>query len=586
MRISIRDYRAVERADIEIDGAVTLIAGDLGVGKSSVLTGIGAVLSGEAVAWPDVLKKDLAALIRRGADRATITAMDGPELKGWEHSIEYPGGTFTSFGIGGPTILASSAGRMSMLDLPLKERAAFLSDYLDPTPSEEEFRRAAKDAMIDEKTADAVWLKICADGWDATLDAAKKRTPEAKRRWQQITGTSWGRAKAPQWRPNYWDPHFADIPEEDMAAAIEKAQTAVENAVASAAVDASEVAAKQELAAKLDERKAAFQEKKKREEDAQTALRDATTALEALPVVDKGNMRSDCPHCGKSVEVRLTERRNDRGAAYERRAELREPTPDEEIEAAQKVRREASEKVEAVRYELGVVSDDCNALERNFREAQSASRWLEERQGRPAGVATAADVETAKNRLKEAKDKLASRQAFDRAQQVHRLIVTNMAIRSELLEPSALRGRVLACKLADFNRENLKPLIDATGTNAVTGEVVESSRWDDVTVEPDFTVRWGAFPYGLVSGSQQWRARAVLQLALAKVRGDRLVVMDEAGSMLTGQAMNGLLAMIRASGVAAVIGFKEPRFERLPPLAKMELGRVYVVENGECREHE
>ena len=586
MRISIRDYRAVERADIEIDGAVTLIAGDLGVGKSSVLTGIGAVLSGEAVAWPDVLKKDLAALIRRGSDRATITAMDGPELKGWEHSIEYPGGTFTSFGTGGPTISASSAGRMSMLDLPLKERAAFLSDYLDPTPSWDEFRNAAKDAMIDEGPADKVWLKIAAQGWDATLDAAKKNGQEAKGRWQQITGTSWGKAKAPQWRPSYWDPHFADIPEEDMAAAIEKAQAAVENAVASAAVDASEVVAKQELAAKLDERKAAFQEKRKAEDAAQNAVREATAAIEALPIIDKGNMRGDCPHCGKRVEVELSEKRNARGDAYERRAVLRQPTPDEDIKAAQQARSQAQEKVDEAKAALGPISADCDTLERASREAQAALKWLEERQDRPAGVATAADVETAKARLQEAKDKLAARQAFDRAQQVHRLIITNMAIRSEVLEPSALRGRVLARKLAEFNREHLKPLIDATGTNAVTGEVVESSRWDDVTVEPDFTVRWGAFPYGLVSGSQQWRARVVLQMALAKVRGDRLVVMDEAGSMLTGQAMNGLLAMIRAAGVAAVIGFKETRFERLPPLAKMELGRVYVVEAGECREYE
>ena len=107
-----------------------------------------------------------------------------------------------------------------------------------------------------------------------------------------------------------------------------------------------------------------------------------------------------------------------------------------------------------------------------------------------------------------------------------------------------------------------------------------------MTIDPDFTVRWGGFSYGLVSGSQQWQTRAIIQTALARARGDRLIIMDEAGSMLTARALNGLLAMLKFSGVPAVIGFKEPKLERLPPLKKMGLGRVYVVEDGECREVE
>ena len=222
MRITLRDYRAVELADIEIDGAITLIAGDLGVGKSSVLTSIGAVLAGEAVAWPDVLKKDLADLIRTGAEKATIAAADGPEDKGWQRAIEYPGGRLTSLGVGAPTISASAAGRASLLDLPLKGRAEFLAEYLKPEPTETQFRKAASDALLDEKTIERLWSRISDDGWDSTFVSAKKATPKAKGRWLEITGEEWGKVKSPNWRPPHWDDALLDSTEEQLTQEFER----------------------------------------------------------------------------------------------------------------------------------------------------------------------------------------------------------------------------------------------------------------------------------------------------------------------------------------------------------------------------
>ena len=74
--ISIRNYRAIDRADIVL-GGITLIAGDVGYGKTSICTAIAAVLSGRGIVWPDVLKKDSKVLVRRGTDKGSITATGG-----------------------------------------------------------------------------------------------------------------------------------------------------------------------------------------------------------------------------------------------------------------------------------------------------------------------------------------------------------------------------------------------------------------------------------------------------------------------------------------------------------------------------
>ena len=584
MRITLRDYRAVERADIEIDGLITLIAGDLGVGKTSVLTSIGAVLSGEVVAWPDVLKKDLGDLIREGEEKATIAAADGPEDTGWQRAIEYPDGRMTSFGVGAPTISASSAGRMSLLNLALKDRPEFLAEYLKPEPTKKEFEKAASDALLDDKTTALVWGKICKEGWDKTLYSAKKSTPLLKGRWLEVTGEAWGKVKSPQWRPPHWDDDLLKSTVEDLQAAVDEAQRVHDAAMAVAAVDAAELDAMRERSDRLPEVEKELEAKREEVSAAQDKVDVAVEAAEKMPAfVGKGNALSDCPHCSQRVEIEITEKRN-AGVVYERNFRLLKPLPDEDVRERMKARKAADEKVIAANAVLRTRTSEFEQLEAQVETARSAHESLE-REKKGEGKDGGPNLADAQATLHEARHALAAYQNHARAQNIHRKIATNMRIREDLLEPSSLRGKVLARKMKEFNDKNLLPLIEASGTNVVTGEQAHGQSWSDVTIDSDFTVRWGGRAYPLVSGSQQWMTRAVIQTALARTRGDRLIIMDEAASMLTGRSLNGLLAMLKASGVPAVIGFKEPKPDRLPPLAKMGLGRVYVVENGECREH-
>ena len=92
-KISIRNYRAIDSADIYL-GGITMVAGDVGYGKSSICTAIAAVLSGRGIVWPDVLKKDSQVLVRRGTDKGSITASG----EDWQRTVDYPGGTVVDKG--------------------------------------------------------------------------------------------------------------------------------------------------------------------------------------------------------------------------------------------------------------------------------------------------------------------------------------------------------------------------------------------------------------------------------------------------------------------------------------------------------
>ena len=196
-KISIRNYRAIDRADIQL-GGITLIAGDVGYGKSSVCTAIAAVLSGRGIVWPDVLKKDSKVLVRRGTDKGSITA-SGEE---WKRTVDYPGGSVTTKG-NAVTIDPIAAGLTSLATVPLKDRPLWLEDFLPGDPSEEDFSVAARDAGLSDSNAEKVWTKVSQDGWDQTLKSAQDRAPEVKARWSEVTGEPrWGSAKGAGWEPD------------------------------------------------------------------------------------------------------------------------------------------------------------------------------------------------------------------------------------------------------------------------------------------------------------------------------------------------------------------------------------------------
>jgi hypothetical protein len=134
-----------------------------------------------------------------------------------------------------------------------------------------------------------------------------------------------------------------------------------------------------------------------------------------------------------------------------------------------------------------------------------------------------------------------------------------------ILAPDGLRGRKLARVVEAFNA-SLRPLS-------------ETAVWADVTVDAAMSLAYGGRPYALLSTSEQYRVRAVLQTAMARLDGSDMIVLD-AADVLDGTTRSGLFAMIEESDLAALVCMTLTRREQVPDLAAAELGASYWIEDG------
>ena len=570
MKVSIRNYRAIDRADIEL-GGITLVAGDVGYGKSSVCTAIAAVLSGRGIVWPDVLKKDSKVLVRRGTDKGSITA-SGAE---WKRTVDYPGGSVVTKG-NAVTIDPIAAGLASLATVPLKDRPMWLEDFLPGGPTEEDFLAAARDAGLSDGNTGKAWNKVVEDGWDKALKSAEDHAPKIKARWSEVTGEPrWGGVKGAGWEPEGMAEALKESSPEALADAQAKAQARYDEVVAKAAVDAEQMRNLTERASRLPDLESTAGKVNEEIGDAEKILAAARKALEAYPDMMGAYGRDHCPHCGAEVAIRYWEEKGKSGGGVLKHNLAVEIPAEENDPDIKRKKRDAVIAVSDAEQVVSNLQGQANEIGFQIETASSAKISLEQAEAEPGEDAP--DITQAREDLEAARADVVRLDRYNRSRKLHGLITLNATVVG-LLRPEGVRGQVLERSLKAFNREHLAPIIDSTSKDP-------STRWPAIEIRPDFQVTWNGYPYGLVSRSQQWRVRAVLAIALAKDSGQQAVVLDDA-DVLPAAARNQLFKALLASGIPnVIIGCMETREDRLPPLAAKGIGRVYWFDaEGECRE--
>jgi len=184
----------------------------------------------------------------------------------------------------------------------------------------------------------------------------------------------------------------------------------------------------------------------------------------------------------------------------------------------------------------------------------------------PAPSAAGGDTEAAKQALSRAETRLQSFRQKRQADDIHSKVVGNELI-LDLLAGDGLRARKLTRVLELFNTGQLRPLCDA-------------ARWRAVTIEPNMTVAYGGRPYPLLSSSEQYRVRIILQLAMAALDGSEMVVID-AADILDAQTRAGLFDLLYSTDIPALVLLTLSRRDQLPNLALLEGGgQSYWLANG------
>jgi len=554
MRAEIRDYRGVERADIDLS-QIALVAGNNEQGKSCVAEAIGAALTGNAIPIANVLKKDAKLLVKDGADAARATVTDGPQ----EITVLWPGCTVKVSDEHGWIETDYAAGFSHVLDLNDRDRAKVLAHYMDSTPTKKDIELAAADAGYSEAAVAKIVESIESNGWDATYKKTRDYTVNLKGQWQGITGEKYGAKKGESFRLDDGGPIRGFLVE-----CLATAEKAVLDTAGVVAVSEAEVAALERLAGAKIESKI----------DVNNELNKARDLLDGL-VADRASMPDDpedvggslgkkplaCPECGVALSLLGAPGGKTRLIPHIEPEKVK-PLSDSVIK-----RRDALDArlVEGKKV-VGELEGKIITIQQQEKDAESAKKRLKEIDAAPK--LDEAAVELAKDQVGDARSALTEFDNKVKAHKVHGDLAKNDLL-IKVLAPDGLRKRVLAAKLGDFN-SRLDTLSETAG-------------WPQVLFDEDLNCHYGKRPFWAASMSGRWRARAVIQVAMAQIDKSAAVILDEA-DMLDTQGRNGLFKMLGSIAPKALVCMTFGGRDRAPQLKLAKLGVSYWIENGIAEE--
>jgi hypothetical protein len=547
----VRDYRGVERADLEV-APIALVGGRNGSGKTSLAQAIGSVLCGDALPLAGISRNSAGVLIRAGRDAAAAIVQSASGTA----RVDWPSCTRRTENEP-PEASAYAVGFKSIVAVPDRDRMVILSEYLHAAPTRDDLAQAIADELEASRPdiVEAVWDLIqTRGGWDAAHVVRRERGAELKGMWRQATGQNYGSKIAAMYRPDLADEKRST---EQLVAEVETARRGFEEAVATAAVSGDAKKRLEELAAQAGNHGMALARAETIVKGAEELLQKALDARAAcLPAVVGGGEIA-CPHCGAMV---LVIRRNLVETVLE-------AAPTDRIDEGELKKRRlaiagADGDIARTRGELGTAQRQRADAEHELQGALGARTALETM---PAAPQRGADLERARAALAAAEKRLTEVRTKRAADKVHASVADNEVLLG-ILAPEGLRARKLSRVLDAFNAGPLLRLTYSAG-------------WGEVTISPDLEVLYRGRLYALLSASEQFRVRVVLQLAMAQLDGSAMVIVDGA-DILDAPGRQELFAMLSDAGLPALVTMTLPIRDRMPDLAAAGLGRSYWLAAG------
>lgn len=560
MKAIVKGLVAIEKAELDLDG-LTLIVAENEAGKTTLAEAIGAALCADPRMRGITTLNKLPAVLRRGHDAGMVFLVDGA---GGSVELTYPEGKFQTKGEKPPHASAIAVGRVKPMQLASDERTKLLVTAMKAHPTLADMKAALTAQHIPADVQTEVIESLKKNGWGAAERFYREQTARHKGAWEEITGDNYGPVKAQGWRPDTWTPDLDDEEEADLERALAATREFLEEVIASRAVDDSDMEAWRAEAARMPELAEAIKAEDAKMEQADIALIDLRKALAALPQHEvKGGF--ECPHgCpGKRIDVRdtlagkmlvaVTEEKLTKKELKKRREDF--ASAQAKVQHQEALKRTAGNEILRLEEQIRVCKNaqDKLTVAESKRRKQGESQESEEAEADARQQVAAAEAALAAFRTKRAAD----------AKQ--RSIVIGLAL-IEILKPDGLRQQKLSTTLSAFCKENLAPL-------------AEAMELEPITLHPDLSLDLGDTPYALLSQGARYAVDAVLQVALARIDGSDLIILDGA-DILVGDRRANLLKMLAIAKVRALICMATTLDAKVPPLEKMGYGRVYRLSDG------
>lgn len=561
IRLKVRGFRGVDRADIDIDpGSITLLAGQNHQGKSSVCQSLAAAVCNVPIPFygaarpdkPVLTKTQAKGMVRGGMDKGYVELYDGEERQA---QVMWPGCTVHSTEKYACSKVA--AGLLNPLEFDDALRQKFFAGLLESDPVKEDIEAAFNDAKV---TVENFHSRLEVDGWDVLHTTFKETGARLKGQWEAFSGSKYGSTKAADWKPEGWRDELENYSLENIGTELAVAQRNLEGALGALAVGEADIERLTKAAGVEAQEAGVVATCKDRIEFALNTRIKAADRLKGIEVPEE----HACPSCGTLLDAT----RAAGGVLVLKLSELRKADIDrarEEKAAAVLAHANAEELVTAAQKALNEAVARLAAVQGSAVQLQAAKG----KRGTQEAVDVARDylrgVEADRERIK----------ALLECRRIAGEVVTNQKI-IDILAPDGLRRQKLVQKLAVFNRDHLAKLCAL-------------AEFQQVTVDESLSVLHGGRPYYLLSESEKYRVRAVLQTAVACVEGSPLVIFDGA-DILDSDGRNGLVVMLAGTIGAnstlqsAVVAMTIRAEEDAPDFAAAGLGRTYWLDAGIARE--
>lgn len=518
--IAINNVLGISAANIAVTKPALMLAGANGAGKSSIAEAIKHALVAECDRV--ALKKDFNKLLHNGADAGH--AIIGTSLG--DYAVLLPEGKQTG-AEGLPFGLEFCLSPARFAALTAAEKRAFLFKLMGVKVTTQAIVAKLASRGIAATDIEAI-SPFLASGFEAAHKEAQSKARDAKAAWRAITGETYGAVKAATWEA----PAIAvdDDALNKVKAAIEALDGEIETingrlgalneqAKNVAQVNANMHKREEKLAGLRDlaSKFARIQDKLNRDEK---ELAEWEAKVEGARKHANGDVHKPlaCPHCAGLV-VLGGDGVNDVLTAYEE-------APKADAEAAAKL----PEYTKARDLLRSAVANG----QRDLAAAENAARHLAELEAEEAPAVESADAINAK--ITEAKTELAAAKAkrqevaselakYEQLQRqaneasaktasakAHHNDVVAWDLIADELAPSGIPAELLNEALAPFN--------------TVLQDYYNIAQWPSVEIDVSMELWVGGRPYALRSESEKWRADAMLALAIAKISGAKIVLLD------------------------------------------------------------
>jgi len=544
MKITINAFRKLKSACITTGKKITIIAGKMEQGKTSLLQGIAVATTGQITPIAELAKNQILSLVHSGSPKATIIIEGANGMSG----VSYPDCKRAMEGEA-PEISIWSSGIQSILNEPQKTRSKTMASILQSEPSKEMLFAELDKISAGEKTKQKLWETIEVSGWDAAYDHAKETGTRRKGQWEEVTGQRYGSKVAATWTPEKWEFDLSGKSEQELLDDLKAEQEWLEVAISDNAVtdiDKTKIEeAKKELPP-LVERSVTIQQ---RIDALRVAYKNTKTAIAETPETIQPTFQK-CPNC--NCDLMVNHGTIGKAETVERSV----------IEQNNKELVELKKSLDIITAEAKSLEAELLVVKARIFSTESIANSKTE-QGTATTKTTKASVEECRKLVKRAGDRLLAFQTKEKSDKINKSIDTNKKL-IDILAPNGLRSASLTKALSHFN--------------SICEALSKTAKWGEVHLNSDMSVTHRGWPYMLISESAKWRVKVSLQLTIAKILKDSFVLIDGV-DILDSDGKNGLIKLLLTMPFESIIAMTLQHTDIMPDLEKYG-GKSYWIEDG------